>query len=151
MTIAAIIRQKGASLIELVVFIVIVSIAVTGVLIAFSASLRGGPTSRQLTIATQLAQERMELILAQKQVLGFACFTVPRFDPCQAAPAVGACPATVASAQPQCTTFPTGYSLMATPPSLAVWPTDANFNVVRVTVTGPNGINFTLDTLVGNY
>jgi len=140
-------------LVELVVFIVIVSIAVAGVMTAFSASLRGGPTSREITIATQLAQERMELILAQKKVLGFACFTDPRFDPCQAAVAVGVCPATVASTLAQCTP-PGGYSLTGTPPALITWPGgggDTNLQLLTVTVTGPDGVRFTLDTLVTNY
>lgn len=147
------IKQRGASLVELIAFIVIVSIAVIGVMISFSAALRGGPTSREMTIATQLAQERMELILAQKRVLGFVCFTVPRFDPCQAAAAAGLCPATAASAQPQCTP-PAGYSLMLTPPALTMWAGgggNPDMQVVTVTVRGPDGIQFTLDSLVTDY
>lgn len=146
-------RQRGLTFVELIVAMVALTIAMSGVMLLFSTTLGHGPTARQLTLATQIAQERMELILAQKEILGFACFTAPRFDPCQAAAAAGLCAATAASAQPQCTPA-AGYSVTTPVPALNIWAGgggNVNMQVVTVTVTGPNGINFTLDSLVTNY
>ena len=131
-------RQLGYSLIELVIFIVIVSILAAGLITAFGGALAGAPQATRIDIATQLAQERMELILAQRDALGFAAFTATTFDPCTSTPA---------STQPACTSVPTGYTVSA---SLATnWLGDTNYKVVTVTVGGFAGM--TLSALVGNY
>ncbi len=70
--------QRGLSLIELIVFIVVMSIAVVAVMQGLSSALRGSLTPGQITQATQLAQERMELILATRQTRGYSGI----FDPC---------------------------------------------------------------------
>ena len=72
-------NQTGVSLVEMVAFIVIVTIAMVGLMQAYTSILTRAPTASQLTQATQLAQERMELILAQKDLL---VFNSPAFDPC---------------------------------------------------------------------
>lgn len=126
--------ELGVTLIELLIFIVVVSIAVTGVLLAFAATERGGPTAAEIGMAEQLAQERMELILAQRPVLGFGCFNAPLFDPCQAAAAAPPCPGRPAPTSPICTTFPAGFTVSS---SLAV--PAASQKLVTVRVTGPGG------------
>lgn len=70
--------QRGLSLIELVVFIVVMSIAVVAVMTGLSSALRGSLSPGQMTQATQLAQERMELILTTRQTQGYSGI----FDPC---------------------------------------------------------------------
>lgn len=70
--------QAGISLIELVVFIVVVAIVAVGLFKALARSLPIAPTPQQITQATQFAQERVELILGQKDVLTFSGMT----DPC---------------------------------------------------------------------
>jgi MSHA pilin protein MshD len=141
------IRQAGVTLVELIVFIVVVSISVSGVLLAFSATQRGAITPNQLTQATQLAQQRMELILARKTVLSFACFTSPRFDPCQTAAAAGVCPATTASTTGGCSAPPTGYTISI--PLLVIAGNDAT---ITVTVLGSSGTQLAeLKALVTNY
>ena len=117
--------------------------------------MRGSGVPRQVTQALQLAQERMELIRARKDVVGFACFTGTRFDPCQAAVAAGACPAMPASTHPACsgaTTF--GYTVQ--PPVLDETGTcmggDTNYKCITVTVTDASGARLSeLQAAVANY
>ena len=131
--------QTGFSLIELVVFITVVGILAAAISTAFSTALRQqGTTSDTGTSAVQLAQERMELILAQRRAQGFAAFTATTFDPCTAA---------VPSTQPVCTVIPAGYTVGAT--LTDNWSGDTNYKVVDVTVTGPTQASLT--ALVANY
>lgn len=127
--------QQGVTLVELLVFIVVTAIAVTGVLLAFSATQRGGPTASQIVIAEQLAQERMELMLAQRPILGFDCFSTPLADPCQSATAAPPCPGRAASTASICTTFPAGFTV-TTGVSAVAGTTEKN---VTVQVAGPQG------------
>jgi hypothetical protein len=145
--------QAGVTLIELIVFIVVISVSVSGIMLALSAAQGGATiTPAQLTRATQMAQERMDLIIGHKQNLSFACFgdtTEPRYDPCQAAGAAGACPAQFASALGGCAAVP-GYPVM---PALAGdWGGDTDYRVVTVRVTGPDGGQLAeISALVASY
>ncbi|MHB1950951.1 MAG: hypothetical protein ACYCQK_05695 [Acidiferrobacteraceae bacterium] len=127
-------REVGVTLIELLIFIVVISIAVTGVLLAFAATERGGPTAAEISTAQQLAQERLELILAQRPVLGFDCFNTPLFDPCQAASPAPPCPGRPAPTSAVCTSFPPGFAVNTSLTTPA-----ASQKLVRVQVTGPGG------------
>ena len=73
--------QRGVTLIELIVFIVIMGISVTALLSMYRAVLPHGATPAQITLATQLAQERMELLLGQRVASGYS----PVVDPCPGA------------------------------------------------------------------
>jgi prepilin-type N-terminal cleavage/methylation domain-containing protein len=131
--------QTGFSLIELVVFITVVGILAAAISTAFSTALhQQGTTSDVGSSAVQLAQERMELILAQRRTQGFAAFSSTTFDPCTAA---------IPSTQPVCTVIPTGYTVGAT--FTDNWSGDTNYKVVDVTVTGPSQASLT--ALVANY
>lgn len=124
-------RARGFTLIELIAFIVIVAILGVALLTAFSTGLRGAPEAALITQATQLAQERMELILAQRRAVGFAAFA----DPCVPGPGPAAC------------TPPAGYAVSA---NIAPnWNGDSNYRVVTVTVTGPSSASAT--ALVASY
>lgn len=90
-------RRSGFTLIEVVVFMVIVGIAAFALLRSFGNLLPRAPTGAQITQASQLAQERMELILGRYQAVGFSAVN----DPC-----VGGTPPTI------CTTVPTGYTFV---------------------------------------
>lgn len=146
---------RDVTLIELIAFIIIVGVLVSGLMSRFSATQRGSGVPRQVTQALQLAQERMELIRARKDVVGFACFTGTRFDPCQAAVAAGACPAMPASTHPACsgaTTF--GHTVQ--PPVLDEAGTcmggDINYKCITVTVTDASGVRLSeLQAAVANY
>ncbi len=127
----AVFRARGFSLIELVIFIVIVSIMGVALLASFSVTTRSSPDAGQMTQATQLAQERIELILAQRRAAGFAAFV----DPCTFGTPPAAC------------TSPAGYTVTA---AIAPnWNGDTNYRVVTVTVTGTMAA--TVTSLVANY
>lgn len=128
-------HARGVSLVELIAFIVIIGVLVSGLVGGFSASLRGSGTPKQMTQALQLAQERMELIRARKDAVGFTCFTGTRYDPCQNAAAVGSCPVEAASAHPSCS--PTsGYTVTpALDETGACMGGDPNYKCITVTVT----------------
>lgn len=148
-------HARGVTLIELIAFIVIVGVLVSGLMSGFATTLQGSAVSKQVTQALQLAQERMELIQARKDVVGFACFTGTRFDPCTAAAAAGSCAATLASTHPACsaaTTF--GYTVQ--PPVLdetgACMGGDTNYKCITVTVTDSSGAKLAeLEAVVANY
>ena len=122
-------RIRGFTLVELVVFIVIIGFAAYALFRSFGSVLPRSPTSAQLTQAMQLAQERMELIQGQRDspLAGRGFNNTVDLDPCN----VGA--PTVCT-----TTF--GYTVTSagTAPGAAVaWngnPT-ANYKLVTVTVS----------------
>ncbi len=124
--------QAGVTLIELIVFIVIAALLATGLIAAFTSSMKDTPKSNEITQALQIAQERMELILAYKQSKGFNALV----DPC-----------TLASPPTQCTSFPSGYSVAV--PAFTNWNGSSEFKVVTVNVTGTQAI--TLTAIVASY
>ena len=89
-------HQRGLTLIEILLFVVIVGIVAAGLLTAFNGALHNASTPGQMLTAQLLAQERMELIIGQRRVLNFGGFTASTFDPCTASPS---------SNQPFCKTF----------------------------------------------
>ncbi len=132
------ISQCGYSLIELVIFIVIMGIIATALFSGFNTALLGSSAPELGANPMQLAQERMELILAQKRVQGFAGLTAATFDPCTSTPP---------STQAVCTAIPAGYSVSGA--LAANWGGDSNYKVITVSVTGPG--QATLTALVANY
>ena len=129
--------MAGLSLIELIMFIVIVSVLISGLFAGFNQSLTGSATVSPL-VQARLAEERLELILPQRQQLGFAGFTAATFDPCTSAPA---------STQPLCTTWPAGYNVTASLQNN--WLGDVNYQVITVAVSGP--ATSQLQALVADY
>jgi type II secretory pathway pseudopilin PulG len=111
-------RVGGFTLIELVIFIVITGVLIAGLGAVFSTTMQGGADPGRLTQATQIAQERMELILGRRRAAGFAAFT----DPCPGSPL--------------CTPAPAGYAVAAN--IVTGWvgnPGNPNYKVITVTVT----------------
>jgi len=74
----------GFTLVELVVFIVIMGIAAFALARSFGNVMPRSPTPAQLAQATQLAQERMELILGQRENPA-AGYNAAELDPCKQA------------------------------------------------------------------
>ncbi len=124
-------RAAGFTLVEIIVFIVVVAVLGVTLLAVFSSLLSRSGVPRNISVASQLAQERMEIVLARRAASGYAGF-LAAFDPC------------AVSAQPPCAVFPAGYAVTAT---LAVL--GANLAEVTVAVTGPE--NATLRAQVANY
>jgi type II secretory pathway pseudopilin PulG len=124
-------RQMGVSLVELIMFIVIVAVLAVGLFSVLANSLRGVPQAGQTDWTAEIAQQRMELILAQRRAVGFATFA----DPC---PGAG----------PAVCTPPTGYGVSSN--IVTGWGSDPlNYKVIMVTVTGP--FTVTATALAANY
>jgi len=143
----------GVSLIEVIVFIVITAVVVVGLVAGMSGAVRTAPKPREMHQGLQLAQGRMELILAQRSLpAGFAGFTGATFDPC--APPGGAqeaclAPATYTVVAP---CFYTGAGTCGFGPANTCNGGDVNYKCVRVRVTGPEGATVAeLDAMVANY
>ena len=76
--------QCGFTLVELVVFIVIMGVAAFALARSFGSVMPRSPTPAQLAQATQLAQERMELILGQRDNPAMG-YNAAELDPCKRA------------------------------------------------------------------
>lgn len=124
-------RPGGFTLVEVLLFIVIVGILGAALLAAFSGMLTYSGLPRNIAIADGLAQERMEIMLARRRALGYSAF-IANPDPCTVSP------------QPPCTSFPAGYAV-----SSAISFPAANLAQITVTVTGPE--NATLTAQTANY
>ena len=55
--------KRGVSLFEIIIAIVIISIAILAVSVMFQLPLKGGVSTRFLTVATGLAEEKMDEVL----------------------------------------------------------------------------------------
>lgn len=73
--------RAGFTLIELVLFLVILSIAAVAILLTFQTILTALPNAHNQTTAIELAQGRMDVILGQYLQNGFSSFS----DPCPGA------------------------------------------------------------------
>lgn len=125
--------SRGFSLIETIVFIVVVGLMMAALAVAFGGPLRTSPRAGELDLMAELTQQRMELILAQRRAAGFAAFA----DPCVPGPGPAAC------------TAPAGYTVSAS--IAAGWgATPASYKVVTVSVVGPAS-SITTSSLVGDY
>ena len=112
-------RVAGLTLIEVVVFVVVAGVLAAGLIVALGSSLRGSSQAGQTDLVAEIAQTRLELILAQKRVVGFAVFA----DPCSPGPGPSAC------------TPPAGYTVTSS--IVTGWGGDpTNYKVVTVTVGG---------------
>lgn len=77
-------RCKGVTLVELIAFIAIAGIVAAAMFQTFSGTMRGSHLGKEMTQATQLAQQRMEVILGQRKTLGYTAFIASAdYDPCQ--------------------------------------------------------------------
>ncbi len=122
-------QGSGFSLIEVVVFIVVLGVLVAGLVVAFGSQLQNSPVAGRLDSAAELAQQRMELILAQRRAMGFAAFA----DPCPG---------------PAICTPPSGYTVTSS--IVAGYGADpTNYKIVTVSVAGSSSITAT--ALVANY
>ena len=70
-------KQQGFSLIELVVFIVVISVAMVGIILSFNTVLSHSAKPGQNLIASQLADIQMNIMLLQRHLNGFSNITNP--------------------------------------------------------------------------
>jgi type II secretory pathway pseudopilin PulG len=124
-------KQNGFNLIELALFLVILGILAISILTTADIAFQKQPTVQNEETATNLASKRMDIILGQRQIVGFSSF----LDPCVASPSLPVC------------TNTTGYT---TSSSIANnWNGSSSYKVITVTVSGLGSA--TLTSLVANY
>jgi type II secretory pathway pseudopilin PulG len=123
--------QRGFTLLEMILFIVVLGIAGVALLSVLSSPLTGAGAQTEAVTATQLAQGRMELVLGQKRREGF-----PGSDPCTSGSPPGACQ------------LPSNWTVTT---EFVAWdsnPDTETYQVIVVTANGPGGGSHTIRTLV---
>lgn len=120
-------RTSGYTMIELVIFIIVIGIIATTILASFNVSLEKTPVITRVAKAIDIAQQRMDVILGQKQVAGFNSFA----DPCSVPSALPFCDADVA------------YTVTSNISLGFVNGNSVDYKVVRVDVGGPATISLT--------
>ncbi len=112
-------NERGISLIELIIFIMIMGILGTSILATFNVAGMKTPSIQNQVQALEYAQLRMDLILEQKASQGFSSFS----DPC---PGPATCNAP-------------GYSVTST--ISTDWNGNSNYKVIAVNVNGPGTVS----------
>lgn len=109
---------RGFTLIELVIFIAVLGIIGTGAIMAFNIAAYHSVDIRFALQASELAKQRMDIIIGQKHALGFTVIN----DPCTTSPGLAFCQ------------VPSGFSVTSS--IVNNWGGDSNFKVITVTTTG---------------
>ncbi len=132
-------KQGGFSLIEVVITLVILSVAAMGVLSVFTTGIGGSADPVVLGQAVQLAQGEADRVVGQKKASGFAAVTVGNPLACVSSMLAGfTCSRSVFYVDPA-----SGLNTQVGGPT--------NYKHVTVTVTNTAIGDVTLDGLVTNY
>ena len=138
-------QQRGFSLIECIVFMVVMAIVSTGLLIGINTVINNNSIPAQITSASFLANGRMQIILMNLAVNGYSTATL---DPC-----AGATPATTnicapyvgaTTPTPAITSYQTAYGYTVSSSS-----SGSNPKTITVTVSGTG--NASINASVYNY
>ena len=132
--------SKGFSLIEVIVTLVVLSIAAMGVLSVFTTGMTGSANPLLISEATELAQEKMDEAIALKKASGFNAVVS---DPGGAFPAPFA--AFSWSRTVDCVTAADLNTSTGAPPCAS------GYAHVTITVANTTVGNITLDSLITNY
>lgn len=125
-------RQQGYSLIELIIFIIILGLIAGTLLVSMNQSLQKSPVISRVATALDLAQQRMDVILGQKQLVGFTSFS----DVCL-----------TSAALPFCVSDPD--YVISSAVSVGFGINTVDYKVVTVDVSGAASV--TLTGLITNY
>jgi len=123
----ALANESGLTLIELVMVIIFVSIALTALLNSFNVSITKSTDSESLTIAVELAEEKLEEIRSDKDGRGYF-FIVSDNYPQEVAP--------------------DGYANFTRTVSIV---SHTDYKTVYVTITNPKIPDVKLATILANY
>lgn len=126
-------KQQGFSLIELIIFIIILGIISSSLLLGLNQAALYSDTQRNIVSASFLANARMQIILMNRNLNGYAALN----DPCTVTPSLAIC--TVLS------TYATNNSLTVATPIIS----GSNPKTIIVNVTGAASANIT--SQVYNY
>lgn len=127
------IKQQGFSLIELVIFIVIISMVSSSLLLGLNQAASKSGIPRSLPQASYLANARMQIILMDRAIDGYAAFN----DPCTATPSLAICTPLAAYASANNFTVST--------PTIS----GSNPKVITINVSGASSV--TVNARVYNY
>lgn len=126
--------NRGFTLIEVIIFILVMGIIGVTVLISMDTVLRGGSTSKQKTVALQTASQCMEWYLNQRHLNGFSA--IP-------------CPSTTV---PSFCTPPSGYTISTNISCTQLYgETGANYKTITVTASSSGTNTASLSLLLANY
>ena len=123
-------KQRGFTLIEALVFIVVSGLLLSVLLLGSVTALRNAPNVHQQWLAMQLARQCMEWFIEQRRLNGYTTFS------CPSTPSVSACAA------------PSGFSVN-TSVSCTTWNSDTHYKTITITVSGL--ANTSLSAQVGDY
>lgn len=126
-------KQQGFSVIELVIFIVIIGIVASTLLIGLNQSARFSAIPRALPQASYLANARLQVILMSRAINGYSSFN----DPCTASPSLAICT--------PLSSYATANNLTVATPTI----TGTNPKVITVNVSGKSSA--TASASVYNY
>lgn len=123
--------QTGLTMIEMVVFIVVIGVLGVALMSAIINPLAGAGTQQDAVFVTQLAQERLEVVLGQKRREGF-----PGSDPCDAGATLSTC------------NEPAGYDISTTFNAWSENPDTDNYQVITVSVSSGGSNAYSTSALV---
>jgi prepilin-type N-terminal cleavage/methylation domain-containing protein len=123
-------QQRGFTLIELILFIVVSSILASTILLALSAALHSTPVMHNQVIANQLADQCMEWYIGQRRTQGYSALSCPSTP----SPSLcGTASGFTVNSSIACTTINS----------------DSNYKTITVTVSGAGSA--TLNLLIAGY
>jgi type II secretory pathway pseudopilin PulG len=125
--------QQGFTLIELAILIVVVGFALGGIFLAFNTVLQGSSGLNSKTVALELANSRMDIILGQYRITGVAS------DICELSS-----PPEICRISPEIS----GYTISSTIDPYSI-NGDSTYQLIEVSVEGPHQVSVDLHTLVG--
>jgi len=127
-------RQIGFSLVELVVFITVLSVIAVAVFVPFKTSIKEAPASDSLTRAVEIAKEKMETLIGLRYTQGFSAI-VPQ------------CSGTTSNCSGGCSAS-LGYNVIV---EMSNWQSNNDWRWVKVTACKPSGGYAELQTVFANY
>lgn len=130
-------HHQGLSLLEVLVFVVMLGIALSMVPLAIATADQNNRDTAPALTLINLAKSRMDLILGQVQMNGYSA-TLSAIDPCTATPALAVCAA------------PTGYNVNATLSNISGMSSQV-FQQITVTASSTTGGSVSLTAVEGNY
>lgn len=128
-------RQQGFTLIELVLFILVTSLLISGIMLGYIGALNNYPVVLQNTIAMQSAKQCAQWYLGQRRLNGYS--------------SISGANCTNPLTLPSICFAPTGYNLTGTCSQTTLHSGDTNYETITITTSGKGDATVTL--LVGNY